>query len=129
MKIFLPLSILVSSVLFSVSAQAQDSGHSNEFSTCMDASGGVTAGMIDCITAEYKQQDARLNKAYKSLMAGLNAERGKQLKAAQRAWIKFRDTNCEFYMDPDGGTLARVNANDCMMQMTAHRAQEIERLK
>ena len=34
----------------------------------------------------------------------------KQLLEAQRAWIKFRDTNCDFYYDPDGGTMARVRA-------------------
>jgi uncharacterized protein YecT (DUF1311 family) len=44
----------------------------------------------------------------------------------QRAWLKFRDANCAFYDDPDGGTLARVLSNECMMTQTAQRAQELE---
>ena len=87
------------------------------------------AGMTECITTETQRQDARLNKAYKALMAELPSLRKKQLQEAQRAWIKFRDTNCAFYDDPDGGTLARVNANACMMTATAERASELERLR
>jgi uncharacterized protein YecT (DUF1311 family) len=52
-----------------------------------------------------------------------------QLLEAQRAWIKFRDVNCSFYLDPDGGTLARVSANDCVMTTTASRAVELEQFK
>ena len=59
-------------------------------------------------------------------MADLNPERKKQLQAVQRAWLKYRDGNCSFYDDPDGGTLARVSANNCMMTSTASRARELE---
>lgn len=109
-------------------AQAQTASLSKQFSACMDKSGGVTMDMIECIGVETQRQDARLNKAYKALMGGLKAERKKELQEAQRAWIKFRDTNCGFYYDPDGGSLARVQANNCMMTMTANRAGELEDL-
>lgn len=108
--------------------QAQDDGLSRQFTTCMDRSGGVTLNMIECISAEAQRQDDQLNRAYQALRADLPPERKKQLLEAQRAWIKFRDTNCDFYYDPDGGTLARVMANDCVMQMTANRARELEGL-
>ena len=115
-----------------LAASAQESSNlSQKFGACMDKSDGVTVNMMDCIDAEIKRQDVRLNKAYKTLMAAMTAadstpERKKQLQAAQRAWIKFRDLNCDFYHDPDGGTIAGVNANSCMMQMTADRAKELE---
>ena len=111
----------------SFATSAQDAALSPQYATCMDQSGGVTMGMIDCIAAETSRQDARLNKAYKTAMAALSPERKKQLQTAQRAWIQFRDANCGFYYDPDGGSLARVSANDCVMTNTANRAQEIER--
>lgn len=110
-------------------ARAADAGLSKQFSACNDKAGGVTAGMIDCITAEHKRQDARLNAAYKALMADLPPARKTPLQEAQRAWIKFRDANCNFYLDPDGGSLARVQANDCMMTTTASRALELEKLR
>ena len=90
---------------------------------------GITIGMIECIVAETSRQDARLNRVYKKAMGALESpERKKQLQTAQRAWIKFRDANCDFYYDPDGGSMARVSANQCMLTSTANRAQEIERL-
>ena len=97
-------------------ASAAEAGSSKQFSTCMDKSGGITSSMIECIVTEEKLQDARLNKAYKALSADLPPARKKQLLEAQRAWIKFRDANCSFYNDPDGGSMARVGANDCLMR-------------
>ena len=110
-------------------ASAEDVGLTKLFSACMDKSGGVTVDMLDCISAETKRQDDRLNKAYKEVMAQLSPARKKQLQDAQRAWIKYRDANCNFYADPDGGTMATVNANDCFMSATEARAKELEGFK
>lgn len=110
-------------------ASADDLGLTRQYSSCMDKAAGVTANMLDCMGAETKRQDARLNKAYKDVMAQLSAARKKPLQEAQRAWIKYRDANCSFYADPDGGTLATVNSNDCFMSATASRAKELESFK
>ena len=110
-------------------ASANETGLSKQFSACMDKSGGATPAMLDCIGSETKRQDVRLNKAYKEVMGQLSPARKNQLREAQRAWLKYRDANCSFYSDPDGGTLATVNANDCLMSATAARAKEIEAFK
>ncbi|MDH2918648.1 MAG: lysozyme inhibitor LprI family protein [Sideroxydans sp.] len=107
-------------------AAADDAALSKQFSACMERSGGATADMLDCIAAEKKLQDARLNKAYKEVVAQLPPPRKKQLQDAQRAWLKYRDANCNFYADPEGGTMATVNSNDCVMSTTASRAKELE---
>ena len=107
-------------------ASAGDARFSKQYSDCMDRSQGVTVNMHDCIAAETKRQDDRLNRAYKKLMAQLTPERKKRLKAAQLAWIKFRDENCSFYADPDGGTMAGLAAGDCYLSATASRAKELE---
>jgi len=95
----------------------------------MEKAAGVTSDMLDCISAETKRQDARLNKAYKEVMGQLSLTRKKHLQEAQRAWIKYRDTNCNFYADPDGGTMATVNSSDCFLSATAARAKELEGFK
>jgi uncharacterized protein YecT (DUF1311 family) len=92
---------------------ADDNGLSQTFSTCMDQPNGSTASMIECMGAETERQDVRLNKAYKDMMGSLTAERNKQLQEVQRLWLKYRKASCDFYYDPDGGTLARVSANEC----------------
>lgn len=123
------LYITIAIAAFSpLGVQAQSSDLSKQYNACMDKSDGVTLVMVECIGAENQRQDQRLNKNYKALMASLSAERKKQLQEAQRAWITFRDSNCRFYYDPDGGSMARISANNCVMTMTADRAKELEHL-
>ena len=117
---------LAAATTMPLAVHAQEINLTKQFSVCMDKADGVTQNMVECIDAETKRQDARLNKDYKAVVADLNPERKKQLLEAQRAWLKFRDTNCAFYFDPEGGTIARVQAVDCMMTMTASRAKELE---
>jgi uncharacterized protein YecT (DUF1311 family) len=99
-----------------------------EYLTCLEKSNGVTVEMINCILAETRRQDARLNENYKRLISRLATERKNALVEAQRAWIKFRDANCGFYADPDGGSAARVAANECFLNATADRAKELRLL-
>ncbi len=82
--------------------------------------------MRSCIGEEYLVQDAKLNVAYKKLSAQLTVGRKQQLVAAQRLWIRYRDANCEFYADPDGGTVTTINAAICELDETARRARELE---
>lgn len=109
-------------------AHANEELYTSRFSACMDRSGGVTIEMLDCIAEELTTQDARLNEAYKTLRSQMSSERKKALQAAQRLWIQYRDANCAFYYDPEGGSLHRVMANECMLQETAQRAKELETL-
>jgi uncharacterized protein YecT (DUF1311 family) len=84
--------------------------------------------MFECIGEETDRQDARLNDNYKKLMSKLSRDRKKALLKAQRAWVKFRDANCDFYYDRDGGSAARLLSSDCLLETTANRAKELEGL-
>src|SRR5215813_1018998 len=99
-----------------------------EYLTCLERSNGVTAEMINCILAETRRQDARLNENYKRLISKLATERKNALVEAQRAWIRFRDANCGFYADPEGGSAARVTAHECLLNATVDRAKELRLL-
>ena len=92
------------------------------------ASGGATFAMIDCINAEEKLWDQRLNRSYQALLKQLTPDRQKSLRAAQRLWLQYRDANCGFYFDPDGGQMARLTATECHLRMTADRATELTAL-
>ena len=129
MNVISKAAALSFAIALTPSAHAEESNLSQEFSICMDKSQGVTVSMIDCIDAETKKQDTRLNKAYKEVMGQLPAKRKKQLQEAQRLWMSYRDANCSFYADPDGGTMATVTANDCYLTATAARAKELEGFK
>ncbi len=124
-------ALLAISSTLAAPAAAQPSAPqlSASFDACMNQSGGVTVEMHACISAEHARQDQQLNHNYKALMAELSPERKKQLQTAQRLWLQYRDANCQFYADPDGGTAAGVAAADCVLQMTAHRARELADLR
>jgi uncharacterized protein YecT (DUF1311 family) len=107
---------------------AADREMTQEYSTCIAQSNGVTVEMINCILAETGRQDARLNENYKRLLSKLGTERKNTLIEAQRAWIKFRDANCGFYADPEGGSAARMAANECFLNATVDRAKELQLL-
>ena len=50
-----------------------------------------------------------------------------QLRAAQRLWVQYRDANCLYYGMGEG-TIARLDAGECMRSMTEARAKELEGL-
>lgn len=102
--------------------------YSSNYGKCMDDSGGVTVEMLNCIGEELERQDAKLNRVYKQLSSQVSPLRKKQLVTAQRNWIQYRDANCNFYADPDGGTLATVSSSECVLRETADRASELQTL-
>jgi len=99
------------------------------YGTCMDAAGGVTHAMLDCIHAEIERQDAELNAIYGRAMenlAGLSDAdvRREGLRNAERAWIAYRDATCAFLGTPFHlGTFESVLVADCVAQMTAERVR------
>ena len=88
---------------------------------------GSTYQMVECLKAKTAQWDKRLNIAYqKALQDAVPAQRD-PLRAAQRLWIQYRDANCLYYGMGDG-TIARLDAGECMRSMTEARAKELEGL-
>jgi uncharacterized protein YecT (DUF1311 family) len=65
--------------------------------------------------------------AYQQALKGAERKQSEQLRAAQRLWIQYRDANCLYY-GLGQGTIARLDAGECMRSMTQARAQELEGL-
>ncbi|MEJ7805449.1 MAG: lysozyme inhibitor LprI family protein [Telluria sp.] len=102
---------------------------SSKYDACMNKADGATESMLSCIGAETGRQDAQLNTAYKEVMAATPKDRQAKLREAQRNWIKFRDTNCAFYADPNAGTAAALDGASCVMTMTAERAHKLGQIE
>ena len=84
----------------------------------------------DCQAREYKKADAALNTVYKQLMTKLEDEGERAaLKAAQVAWLKFRDSDCEFeaYQNK-GGTIYPLIYDGCLTTLTQQRTKELREL-
>ena len=105
--------------LLGSAAWAGDQG--NPDSSCT----GNTYEMVECLKAKTAQWDERLNLAYRQALTDAQPRQRDQLRAAQRLWIQFRDANCLYY-DLGEGTIARIEAGECMRSMTEARAKELE---
>jgi len=78
----------------------------------------------------YDKADKELNKVYNQLKNKLGTKDQTALVAAQKDWIKFRDSNCKFkcYSEGDGGVIANKMYADCRMQLTIDRTKELKKL-
>ena len=92
---------------------------------CMDRSGGVTSEMRDCSSAEYERQDQALNAVYRDLMAQLPADLKTELRDAQRAWIGFREAECNYRSLAQGGTLGLLIRDSCWLDFTTERVARL----
>src|SRR5215813_9810802 len=86
---------------------------------------GSTAEMVDCLAVKTARWDKRMTIAYQRVMKDAPAQQREQLRAAQRLWIQYRDANCLYYGMGEG-TIARIDAAECVRRMTEARARELE---
>jgi len=87
--------------------------------------GVSTVEMVECLNAKTQPWDKRLNTAYRKVLKSAEPKQREQLRKAQRLWVQYRDANC-LYWDLGEGTIARIEAADCMYRMTRSRAEELE---
>jgi uncharacterized protein YecT (DUF1311 family) len=102
-----------------VSAFAGDPGDPD--ATC----DGSTYEMVECLKAKTAFWDKRMTAAYQATMKDAAPKQRDQLRAAQRLWIQYRDANCLYYGMGEG-TIARIEAGECMRKMTEDRARELD---
>ncbi|MGN8278541.1 lysozyme inhibitor LprI family protein [Pseudomonas sp. SMV71] len=92
-----------------------------------DCANAITQGeMNQCAAQQYKAADKELNDLYKQITARLKDDpKAKQLLVkAQRAWIGFRDAECEFSASGvEGGSVYPLIYTDCMTAQTKARVE------
>ena len=82
------------------------------------------AGLNECYGNEYKKQDDLLNQTYKQAMKLATDTQKTQLKAAQNAWINYRDADCTFLTSgADGASVAPMVHAQCMADKTRERTE------
>jgi uncharacterized protein YecT (DUF1311 family) len=86
---------------------------------------GSTYEMVECLKAKTAYWDKRMTIAYQLMLKAGEPKQREQLRVAQRLWIQYRDANCLYYGLGEG-TIARIDAGECMRSMTEARAKELE---
>ena len=87
-----------------------------------------------CTHAAFVEADARLSDAYQSALQLLGADakhaRAKQaLVASQRAWLKFRDADCQVQHElVDEGAAGGAASEACKTDLTEDRIDELQQI-
>lgn len=80
--------------------------------------------MNTCAAAYFKKADIELNVVYKKLISEGDSSR---LRVAQHSWLKYRDTQCEYYAHEmaSGGSMYPMVYSSCLADLTEKRVQEL----
>jgi uncharacterized protein YecT (DUF1311 family) len=123
------LSWLLLAAIVAVPAFAQDKAAASmaqgkgEGGKGEDCDGG-TLQIIECMEAQRVYWDKKLTEAYKQALKDAEPGQGDFLRMAERAWITYRDANCEYYHQGQG-SISRINSAWCMRNMTEQRYKEL----
>jgi uncharacterized protein YecT (DUF1311 family) len=95
---------------------------------CIQSEGNEsTATMVQCYGREAETWDARLNAAYKALLAnGGGQDVADGLRKTQRNWVALRDAACAQPAVVFKGTMAAPMSAYCVLELTARQALWLE---
>ncbi len=101
-------------------AQAQDLD-------CSDRSALPQITLTECARRDHEFWDGLLNDAYQQVIARSDTTREENLRAAQRAWITYRDLTCDMEAaDYAGGSIQPMIRLGCQTRLTERRARDLE---
>jgi uncharacterized protein YecT (DUF1311 family) len=81
----------------------------------------------ECAYRAYVASDKKLNQVYKQIISTLAGKEKQHLIDAQLAWIKYRDSNCDFEIYRSlGGTGYGGFLSNCLERMTSTRTKELQ---
>ena len=73
----------------------------------------------ECAGKDFKASDAKLNEVYRALSAKTSQKGKASLQSAQRAWLAYRDAQCQFEtMGTIDGSIHPMAYASCMDKLT-----------
>ena len=122
MKTILPTLVLLS-LLAPTAAPAR--GQTEEDPCAPEAQ--RSSQLMACAQREFRQASAELTRARAGLNADLEPRSRVKLRAAERAWLSYRKTNCDTEASIyEGGTIQPLIELRCMTRVTRERAAELK---
>jgi uncharacterized protein YecT (DUF1311 family) len=82
-----------------------------------------------CAARARDKADAELNKVYRELMKDAGTTEGAKLRAAQLAWLKFRDAHCDYEsVGNKGGSIYPMVVSFCLARVTNDRVKQLREI-
>ena len=123
--LFRHLAILAVTAGVTAGLFAQNANPANQDKDCNGAA--TTSAMRSCENTRYDAAQLELNSVYQSLLKSLDGAQKERLRVAQRAWLRFRETNAEFQASlAQGGTLGPLIRIASLTEMTKARTAELK---
>jgi uncharacterized protein YecT (DUF1311 family) len=83
--------------------------------------------MDECVGRSMKASDQKLNETYHALLAKVSKSGADQLRKAQRAWLAWRDAQCEFNtMGTRGGSINSSMYGLCIDELTQEQTRRLD---
>lgn len=84
-------------------------------------------GLNQCYGRLADKADAELNKLYQQLIAKSEGKEKDSLRAAQRAWVAYRDKECDYEtVAEEGGSIRPMEIAICVADKTRARVKEFK---
>ena len=109
-------------VLFALMLSVNSSGAQSP--RCLQAAVS-TAEMRECQRVALIEVDCRLNASYRRAIAGLEPDQQEKLRRSERAWIAFRDADCDVFYSAQIGTRSFLQAGSCLINHSEQRIRDL----
>lgn len=107
-------------VILASAAHAEDCDRSDDSQQMMNI----------CANEDFSAADAKLNATYQNLISASDANTGQLLQSAQRAWIVFRDAECEYTTaGSEDGSIHPMEVSECLTRLTNDRIAQLTATK
>jgi uncharacterized protein YecT (DUF1311 family) len=118
--------ILLAFALFGSAQNTKDGAKGTLQRAPCDAA-ATQSDLNQCAGDDFQKADARLNRIYANLLKQMEGPAGQKLKAAERAWIQYRDLHCEAARyEYEGGSMSPMVFAQCMATTTEHRIEDLK---
>jgi uncharacterized protein YecT (DUF1311 family) len=106
-------------------ARGQQSAQSAE-DPCADADALRSPEQMACAEKELRAAEAELKQARARLTTDLEAPSRLRMRQAERAWLRYRKSNCDAEASIyEGGTIQPLIRTRCLARVTRARAEEL----
>ena len=137
---------LASVILLAATVVSAQQGQKSDVAQHACDQAQTQAEMTQCAGEQYHKADTRLNAIYRKLLDSMqkdlsqaqsapkdadlvkhSEEAIEKLKAAEKAWIQYRDLHCEAARHQfEGGSMSPMIRASCMEQTTLDRIEELK---
>ncbi len=87
----------------------------------------VQAELNVCADREFQSWDSKLNALYRAVLKNADPKDQALLKTAERNWIAYRDSECDYETsDSEGGSIRPMEYSNCLTAKTRARIAELK---